>query len=168
MPLRPTSQAIHTDLHCQVSSSPMPGPSHIRWMSLSYNSLLITTSATAVWWLQLKLGLTCSSQTPQLAGRIIHCQDRNSDSSKSREGGLFLSAKWLVYQQQDYRPTLFTCSGSPVRPFFISPELTVETVTTVYIPPHANVIIALTHLLATINRQQCAHPRGWANHSREF
>ncbi|KAL0173817.1 hypothetical protein M9458_029785, partial [Cirrhinus mrigala] len=46
------------------------------------------------------------------------------------------------------------------RPFFLPRELTVVIVTAVYIPPDANVNIALSLLLNTMNEQQRAHPYG--------
>ena len=46
------------------------------------------------------------------------------------------------------------------RPFYLPRELTVVIVAAVYIPPDANVSTALSLLLASINKQQLAHPDG--------
>ena len=46
------------------------------------------------------------------------------------------------------------------RPFYLPRELTVVIVIAVYIPLDANVITALSLLLAAVNKQQLAYPNG--------
>ena len=99
-----------------------------------------------------------------LAGRTIHRSDRNKDSGKSRGGGL------CVHVHNDWcassKSTDTHCSPDieamsvVCRPFYLPRELTVVIITAVYIPPDANISIALTYLHDSVNKQQQAHPDG--------
>ena len=91
-----------------------------------------------------------------LAGRTIHRCDRNKDSGKSRGGGL------CVYVHNDWcassKSTDTHCSPDieamsvVCRPFYLPRELTVVIITAVYIPPDANISIALTtYMIVSIN-----------------
>ena len=84
----------------------------------------------------------------QLGGRTVHRWDRNKDSGKSRGGGLciFIHNSWSINTT-----TIDT---------HCSPDLEYITVKCHYIPPEANVGIALALLLKAINTQQRAHPDG--------
>ena len=86
------------------------------------------------------------------------------DSGKSRGGGL------CVYVHNDWcassKITVTHCSPDieavtvDCRPFYLPRELTVVIITAVYIPPDANISIALTYLHDSVNKQQPAHPDG--------
>lgn len=100
----------------------------------------------------------------QLAGRTLHRWDRNKDSGKSRGGGVCI----YVHNDWSNNSIIIESHCSPDlelmtvkwHPFFLQRELTVVIVTAVCIPPNANVSIALTLLLDSINKQQRAHPNG--------
>ncbi|CAG6018054.1 unnamed protein product [Menidia menidia] len=101
--------------------------------------------------------------TVQLVDHTLHRWDRNSDSGKNRGGGL------CIYVHDGW------CNNSTVldrhcsdlefmsvrcRPFFLPREVAAVVITAVYIPPDANVNMALSLLLNAINTHQCAHPSG--------
>ncbi|KAL1260011.1 hypothetical protein QQF64_007838 [Cirrhinus molitorella] len=100
----------------------------------------------------------------QLAGCTLLRWDRTKDSGKSRGGGLciYVHDNWCnngtiidKYSSLDLEYMSVRC-----RPFFLPRELTVVIVTVVYIPPDANVNIALSLLLNAMNGQQQAYPDG--------
>uniref|UniRef100_A0A669B6K4 Reverse transcriptase domain-containing protein n=1 Tax=Oreochromis niloticus TaxID=8128 RepID=A0A669B6K4_ORENI len=100
----------------------------------------------------------------ELAGRTLHRHDRNSNSGKSRGGGLcvYVHNEWCCNSRIIHThcsPDLEVLAVS-CRPFYIPREFTVVIVIAVYIPPDANVGTALSLLLNTINKQQLAHPDG--------
>ncbi len=111
-------------------------------------------------WLQL---LTPDTAV-QLAGRICYRQDSDKESGKSRSGGLcvYLHNDWCCNSRITARhccPELEALSVM-CRPFYLPQELSVVTFTAVYIPPDANVSIALNHLLTIINKLQQDHSEG--------
>lgn len=98
----------------------------------------------------------------ELAERTLHRQDKNRDSGKSRGGGLcvYVHNEWCcnsriidTYCSPDLEVLAVSC-----RPFYLPREFTVVVAIAVYIPPDANVSVALSLLLNTINKQQLAHP----------
>ncbi len=100
----------------------------------------------------------------QLAGRTFYRLDRNKDSGKSKGGGLciYVNNDWCSqsriidrYCSPDLEALTVSC-----RPYYLPRELTVVNLTAVYIPPDANVSLALSHLHDKISRQQQAHPDG--------
>ncbi|KAI2659609.1 putative RNA-directed DNA polymerase from transposon BS [Labeo rohita] len=98
----------------------------------------------------------------QLAGHTLLRWDRTKDFGKSRGGGLcvYVHDNWCnngTIIEKHCSPDLEYMSVR-CRPFFLPRELTVVIVTAVYIPPDANVNIALSLLLNTMNEQQWAHP----------
>lgn len=100
----------------------------------------------------------------QLAGHILHRWDRTKYSAKRRGEGLciFVHNDWCnnsMIIDKHCSPDLEYVSVR-CRPFYLPRELTVVIVTSVYIPPDANVITALSLLLNTINKQQRAHLDG--------
>lgn len=100
--------------------------------------------------------------TVQLADRMLHRSNRNSDSCKNRGGGLCV----CVHERQCNNSTVLGTHCFPdleymsvrCRPFFLPRELSVVIITAVHIPPDANVSTALSVLLHTINKHQWAHP----------
>ena len=100
----------------------------------------------------------------QLAGRTTHRLDRNSDSGKSKGGGLciYVNNDWCSQSQaiDSYCSPHLEALTVICRPFYLPRELTAVTVTAVYIPPDANVSLALSHLHSAISKQQRAHPDG--------
>lgn len=100
----------------------------------------------------------------QLAGRICYRLDRDKESGKSRGGGLcvYLHNDWCCNSKITARhccPDLEALSVM-CRPFYLPQELSAVTVTAVYIPPDANVSIALNHLLTIVNKLQQDYPEG--------
>lgn len=90
----------------------------------------------------------------QLTGRTTHRHDRNGDSGKIKGGGhcIYVHNDWCTNNKIIYThcsPHLEVMSVL-CRPFYLPRELTVVIMTAVYIPPDANVNIALAHLLDTI------------------
>lgn len=79
----------------------------------------------------------------QLAGRTLHRWDRTKDSGKRRGGGLciFVHNDWCnnsMIVDKHCSPDLEYVSVR-CRPFYLPRELTVVIVTSVYIPPNANI-----------------------------
>lgn len=100
----------------------------------------------------------------QLAGDTNHQQDQNTNSSKSRRGGLciYVHNNCCTNSRvvaQHWSPDL-EAQSVVCRPFYLPWELTVVTVIAVYILPNANVSTALSHLLDIVNKQQCKHFNG--------
>ncbi len=98
----------------------------------------------------------------QLAGRMLHHQDRNRDSGKSRGGGLcvFIHNDWCSQSTviDSYcSPDIETLSVMH-RPFYLPRELTAVVTTAVYIPPDANTNAAVSYLYDIINKQQRTYP----------
>ncbi|CAG5958704.1 unnamed protein product [Menidia menidia] len=102
--------------------------------------------------------------TVQLVDHTRHRWERNSDSGKNRGGGLCI----YVHDGWCNNSTVLDRHCSPdlefmsmrCRPFFLPRELAAVVITAVYIPPHANVNMALSLLLNAINTHQRAHPSG--------
>ena len=98
----------------------------------------------------------------ELAGRTAHRQDRNSNSGKSRGGGLciYVNNNWCT------NATTIDSHCSPdleyltvkCRPTYLPREFTVVMVTAVYIPPDANAKSALSHLYNAISLKQNTYP----------
>lgn len=89
----------------------------------------------------------------QLAGRIIHRLDRNS---------IYINNDWCSQSHVTYKYCSPHLEAITVicRPFYLPREITVVTITAVYIPPDANVNIAHSYLHGCISKQQQAHPDG--------
>lgn len=110
------------------------------------------------------INATIPEEAIQLAGYATHRADRTSDSGKSRGGGLcaYINNSWCT----DAKITDMHCSQDleyltvKCRPFYLPREHSVVIITAVYIPPHANITIALGYLLTAISKQQIAHPNG--------
>ncbi|KAK0155085.1 hypothetical protein N1851_002601 [Merluccius polli] len=111
-------------------------------------------------WLRLHI----PDATVELAGRTIHRHDRTEASGKSIGGGLcvYVLENWCsdsrvidTYCSPDLEAMSVQC-----RPFYLPRELTAAFVTAVYIPPGANVSMALGQLQLMVAKQQRAHPDG--------
>ena len=100
----------------------------------------------------------------QLAVRISHRHDRGIDSGKSRGGGLcvYVHKDWCNNNRILSRHCCLDLEALTVlsRPFYLHREVSVITVTAVYIPPDANVSTALSYLLAIVKKQQKNYPDG--------
>lgn len=102
-------------------------------------------------WLHMQI----PNATVQLAGCTIYWQERNRDSGKRRRGGLciYVHNEWCKsniidrYCSPDLDVMSIIC-----RPFYLPRELTIVTVSAVYIPSNANVSVALTQLLTIVNK----------------
>lgn len=100
----------------------------------------------------------------ELNDRTLHRQDRSRDTGKRRGGGLcvYVNENWCEQSRvidshcsSDLESLSVLC-----RPFYLPRELTVVTVTAVYIPPDANVKSSLARLYQTISKLQKSYPDG--------
>ena len=102
--------------------------------------------------------------TVELAGRTIHRHDRTRASGKAIGGGLcvYVLQNWCsdsrvidTYCSPDLEAMSVQC-----RPFYLPREITAAIITAVYIPPDANVSMALGQLQLMVAEQQRAQPDG--------
>ena len=98
----------------------------------------------------------------KLASRTAHRQDRNSNSGKTKGGGvcLYVGNNWCTnnatinsHCSPDLEYITIKC-----RPAYLPWEFTVVIVTAVYTPPDANASSALSHLYNAISLQQNTFP----------
>ncbi len=99
-----------------------------------------------------------------LVGRTLHRADRRTESGKKTGGGLcvFVNDSWCInstmidkFCSPDLEYLMLRC-----RPFYLPREYTVVIVMAIYIPPQANVKMALEQLYDVISGQQNKHPDG--------
>ncbi len=99
-----------------------------------------------------------------LVGRTLHRADRTTESGKKTGGGLcvFVNDSRCInstmidkFCSLDLEYLMLRC-----RPFYLPREYTVVIVMAVYIPPQANVKMALEQLYDVISGQQNKHPDG--------